>query len=197
MRDGQDIENLLDEIRQCRICEEHLILGPRPIVRAEPTAQLLIIGQAPGTRVHESGIPWDDPSGDRLRAWLDVDREAFYDGGRIAIMPMGFCYPGVAKNGGDAPPRPECAPTWHEKILEHLPNLKLTMLVGGYAQAYYLKGRRQKTMTETVRNWRDYLPDFLVTPHPSWRNTSWLKKNPWFEAEVVPYLRRSIQDVAD
>ena len=182
----------LQEIQRCQICAAHLALGPRPVVRAASTAKLLIIGQAPGTRVHETGVPWNDPSGDRLRDWLNVGREVFYDDSQIAIMPMGFCYPGVAKNGGDAPPRPECAPAWHAKILQHLPNLELTLLVGGYAQAYYLGGERLKTMTETVRNWRQYSPQFVVTPHPSWRNTAWLKKNRWFEKEIIPYLRGRI-----
>lgn len=172
------------------MCAEHLPLGPRPVLRIAPSATLLIIGQAPGTKVHESGIPWNDRSGDRLRAWLAVDKDTFYDESQIAIMPMGFCYPGVDKNGGDAPPRPECAPLWHERLLDHLPNIKLTLLIGMYAQAHYLGTRRKRTMTETVEAWREYIDEgYLPLPHPSWRNTGWLKKNPWFEADVLPVLR--------
>jgi len=184
------LSDLLDEVRACRICEAELPLGPRPVVRAAASARLMIIGQAPGTRVHESGVPWDDKSGDRLREWLDVDKAAFYDETRIAIVPMGFCYPGRQDKGGDNPPRPECAPAWHERLLAALPNIELTLLVGTYAQAFYLANRRKKTMTETVRAWQDYLPAFLPTPHPSWRTTFWLKKNPWFESDILPDLRR-------
>jgi uracil-DNA glycosylase len=187
------LKALLAEVRACTQCAADLPLGPRPIVRAKASARLLIIGQAPGTKVHESGVPWDDPSGDRLRDWLQVDKDTFYDEGRIAIVPMGFCYPGRAKSGGDAPPRPECAPLWHERMLAALPNVELTMLVGTYAQAHYLGKRRQKTMTETVREWRDYGPDLLPTPHPSWRTTGWQKKNPWFEEDVLPALRKRVK----
>lgn len=187
-----NLERLLAHIRACRICEAALPLGPRPVVRAETTARVMIIGQAPGTRVHESGIPWDDRSGERLRSWLGVPAETFYDAARIAIMPMGFCYPGRDPRGGDNPPRPECAPEWHARLLKRLPEVELTLLVGGYAQAHYLGKSRQKTMTETVRNWRDYVPHFMPTPHPSWRTTHWLDKNPWFEAEVVPEIRRRL-----
>jgi len=155
-----------------------------------PTAQLLIIGQAPGTRVHESGIPWDDKSGDRLRDWLDVDKGTFYDETRIAIMPMGFCFPGTNPKGGDNPPRPECAPEWHDRLRAHLPNIKLTLLVGSYAQSRYLGKTAKRTMTDTVRTFRDYLDrGFLPTPHPSWRTVGWAKKNPWFEDEILPVLR--------
>ena len=167
------------------------------MLRARASARLLIIGQAPGTKVHESGVPWNDPSGDRLRDWLQVDRDTFYDEGRIAIVPMGFCCPGRAKSGGDAPPRPECAPLWHERVLGGLPNVELTMLVGTYAQAHYLGKRRHKTMTETARAWRDYGPVFLPTPHPSWRTTGWQKKNPWFEADVLPALRKRVTELID
>ncbi len=184
-----DLETLLNDIRACQVCAEHLPLGPRPVVRAQETAKLLIIGQAPGTRVHETGLSWNDASGDRLRVWLGLDRDTFYDQSRIAIMPMGFCYPGRNKNGGDNPPRPECAPLWHEKLMACLPAVELTLLVGSYAQARYLGRNKAKTMTGTVRMWRDYAPDFLPLPHPSWRNTGWLKKNPWFEAEVIPVLQ--------
>ena len=153
------------------------------------SARLLIIGQAPGTKVHETGVPWNDPSGDRLREWLAMDRDTFYDEGRIAIMPMGFCYPGRNPKGGDNPPRPECAPAWHAKLLDHLTNVRLTLLVGTYAQARYLDTRRTRTMTETVRAWPEYGPEFLPLPHPSWRTTGWLKRNPWFETELLPDLR--------
>jgi uracil-DNA glycosylase len=183
---------LLQEIRRCRICAAHLPLGPRPVLRVRPSARLLIIGQAPGTRVHASGIPWNDRSGDRLRDWLAVDRDVFYDERRVAVMPMGFCYPGVDANGGDRPPRPECAPRWHAQVLARLPRIELTLLVGSYAQVYYLGKQRRATMSETVQAWRDYAPEYLPLPHPSWRNTGWLKRNPWFERELVPELRARV-----
>jgi len=183
------LETLLADIRACSECVAHLPLGPRPIVRASETARLLIIGQAPGTKVHETGIPWNDKSGDRLRDWLGIEKETFYDETQIAIVPMGFCYPGRDKNGGDAPPRPECAPLWHDKLLSLMPNIELTLLVGSYAQGKYLGKDRKKTMTETVKAWRNYAPLILPLPHPSWRNTAWLKKNPWFEEDVLPELR--------
>jgi uracil-DNA glycosylase len=186
---GRALASLLREIRACRVCAAHLPLGPRPVLRAKASARLLIIGQAPGTKVHESGIPWNDRSGDRLRDWLQLDREDFYDESRVAIVPMGFCYPGVDKNGGDRPPRKECAPLWHDRVMRRLPNIALTLLVGSYAQAYYLEARRQATMTATVRAWRQYLPGCLPLPHPSWRNIGWLKRNPWFEGELLPNLR--------
>ncbi len=188
-----EFAELLKEVRACRLCAGHLPLGPRPVLRMTSTARLLIIGQAPGTKVHESGIPWNDRSGDRLRQWLAMDRATFYDESRIAIMPMGFCYPGVYKNGGDRPPRPECAPAWHERLRTHLPDIELTLLIGQYAQARYLGARRGPTMTETVRAWRDHPPEFIPLPHPSWRTTGWLTKNPWFEDSLVPALRRRVQ----
>lgn len=188
----QSLASLLTEVRACEIYKDHLPLGPRPIVRVEASARLMIIGQAPGTRVHESGVPWDDKSGERLRHWLAVDDDTFYDQSRVAIVPMGFCYPGANPRGGDNPPRPECAPEWHERLRRLLPRIELTLLVGTYAQAYYLGSARRKTMTETVRCWRDYLPGFLPTPHPSWRTTGWLKRNPWFETEVLPELRERV-----
>ena len=188
-----DLDALLRQIRACRICEAHLPLGPRPVVRAKPSARICIVGQAPGTRVHESGIPWNDPSGDRLRDWLAIGRDTFYDEARFAIVPMGFCYPGRASSGGDNPPRPECAPEWHRPLLELLPNIELTILAGQYGQRYYLGKTRKKTLTETVTAWRDYLPDFLPTPHPSWRTTGWQKRNPWFEAELLPVLRERVR----
>jgi len=187
------LDDVLAKARACRVCAAHLPLGPRPVLRAAEGARLLIVGQAPGTKVHESGVPWDDPSGDRLRAWLGVDRVTFYDEGRVAILPMGFCYPGRHARGGDLPPRKECAPLWHEPVRARLPEVALTLLVGQYAQAYYLGPRRKASLTETVRAWRAYAPEFLPTPHPSWRSTNWLKRNPWFEAEVLPALRRRVR----
>jgi len=163
------------------------------VLLASTTARLIIVGQAPGTKVHETGIPWNDLSGDRLREWLALERETFYDPARIAILPADLCYPGRQERGGDNPPRPECAPLWHPRIRPLLPSIELTLLVGGYAQAYYLGKARGRTMTGTVCAWRDHLPDFLPTPHPSWRSTHCLRKNPWFEAEVVPVLRKRVR----
>ncbi len=186
------MDTLLGEIAACTICAENLPLGPRPVVQASAAARLLIIGQAPGTKVHETGIPFNDPSGDRLRDWLGVDRDTFYDPARIALMPMGFCYPGRYPRGGDLPPRPECAPAWHDRLRAQLGKVELTLLVGQYSQAHYLRDRRGRNLTETVRAWRDYLPAFLPTPHPSWRTIGWAKKNPWFEAEVLPELKQRV-----
>lgn len=186
------LDALLAEVRGCRLCEAHLPLGPRPVVRMAQTARLLIIGQAPGTKVHESGVPWDDRSGERLRDWLRMAPEVFYDETRVAIMPMGFCYPGRDANGGDKPPRPECAPTWHDALRAHLPEVDLTLLVGAYAQKRYLGGT--ESMTERVRAFRHHLADgFLPLPHPSWRTTHWQKKNPWFDDAVLPELRARVR----
>ena len=185
-------ERLLAEVRSCRICEAHLPNPPRPVLRAAPGASLLIVGQAPGRRVHESGIPWNDPSGELLREWLRLDRDAFYDERRIAIIPVGFCYPGTG-DPGDLPPRPECAPQWHPKLRAQLPAIRLTLLVGGYAHAYYLGARRKKTLADTVRARNEYLPEFFPLPHPSPRNRRWLKNNAWFEREVLPQLRRRVK----
>lgn len=182
------LDDIAAEARACRVCAD-LPLGPRPVLRVGAGARLLVIGQAPGTRVHETGIPWNDRSGDRLRDWMGVDRDVFYDESRIAIVPMGLCYPGVDRNGGDRPPRPECAPLWHPRLLPLMPSIELTLLIGSYAQARYLGGARERTMTATVASWRRYAPAFLPLPHPSWRNTAWLKKNPWFAEDVLPYLR--------
>jgi uracil-DNA glycosylase len=188
----QRLRKLLEEVRACRVCEAHLPLGPRPVLRADTRARVLIVGQAPGTRVHATGIPWNDPSGDRLRAWLDVDRDTFYDEQRFAIIPAGLCYPGRGRSG-DLPPRPECAPLWHPKLRALLPHIELTLLVGQYAQAYYLGARRKTTLTETVHSWREYAPEFIPLPHPSPRNTHWLQVNRWFERDVVPGLRRRVK----
>ena len=186
------LQALLKELRACRICEKQLPLGPRPVLRASTTARILIAGQAPGTKVHATGIPWNDPSGDRLRDWMNLDRDTFYDEARIAIIPMGFCYPGRDPRGGDLPPRKECAEHWLEGLLRHLPRIELTLLFGQYAQRHYLAKSRKKSLTETVRAWREYGPEFLPMPHPSWRNSGWLKRNPWFEREVLPDLRERI-----
>lgn len=191
----EPLDRLLAEIRACRACAAHLPLGPRPVLRAEISARIVIAGQAPGTRVHESGIPWDDRSGDRLRQWLDLDRDIFYDTSRVAIVPQGFCYPGRDKSGGDRPPRPECAELWHERLFALLPAVELIVLAGQYAQAYHLGARRKATLGETVAAWREYLPRHAPLPHPSWRNTAWLKRNPWFEAEVLPELRARVQAI--
>lgn len=188
---NQSLAKLLAEVRQCDLCAGALPLGPRPTLAAAPQSKILIIGQAPGTRVHATGIPWNDPSGRRLRGWLGVEAADFYDASKFAIIPMGFCYPGRLPRGGDAPPRPECAPAWHARLLAALPGIALTVLIGMYAQAYYLQDRR-RTLTETVGAWRQFAPEIIPTPHPSWRTTAWQKKNPWFEAELLPELRRRV-----
>lgn len=184
--------SLLAEIRNCEVCKADLPSGPRPIVAAHQDASIVIIGQAPGSRVHESGVPWDDPSGERLREWLGVDTETFYEPAKIALMPMGFCYPGRGKSG-DLPPRPECAPLWHPQVLDLLPAIKLTILIGDYAQRYYLQKKRQSTLTKTVKAWQDFRPAIVPLPHPSPRNNIWLSKNPWFGNDVLPYLRRRVK----
>ncbi len=191
----ETLDSLLERIRNCDVCHAHLPLGPRPVVRASVTSRLLIIGQAPGTKVHQSGIPWDDPSGARLRDWLGLDAETFYDERLVAIMPTGFCYPGRNPKGGDHPPRPECAPLWHGPLLSHLKSVELTLLVGMHAQAYHLQDTRKRTMTETVRDWRAYGPDVIPMPHPSWRTTIWMKKNPWFESEILPALKARVKNL--
>ena len=187
-----DFEGLLGEVRACRLCEAHLPNPPKPVLRASPSASVLIVGQAPGRRVHESGIPWNDPSGDLLREWLRLDRDAFYDERRIAIIPAGLCYPGTGESG-DLPPRPECAPHWHPRLRAHLPAIRLTLLVGSYAQAYYLGDRRKRTLAETVRARGEYLPEFFPLPHPSPRNRLWMKRNAWFERDVLPQLRKRVK----
>jgi len=186
-----EFSRLLDRIRACRLCD--LPLGPRPVLRGSPSARLLIVGQAPGTKVHASGIPWDDRSGERLRQWLDLTPDIFYDEQRVAIVPMGFCYPGRDSAGGDLPPRPECAPTWHPLLRPALGNVGLTLLVGRYAQAYYLGKGCRGTMTETVRYYRDYFPAFLPLPHPSWRTTRWERDNSWFGETLLTELRARVK----
>lgn len=185
---------MLAAVRNCRACEAHLPLGPRPVLRAGKTARILIVGQAPGTRVHMTGIPWDDPSGERLRAWMGVDNEVFYDESRIAIIPMGYCYPGQG-NGGDLPPRRECAALWLDQLLGKLPQIETTLLIGQYAQRYFLGSRRKSSLTETVMAWREYAPLFIPLPHPSPRNQPWFKQHPWFERQLVPMLRDRIETV--
>jgi uracil-DNA glycosylase len=189
MPSSDTLPSLFAEIRACRVCAAHLPLGPRPVIRGSQSARLLIVSQAPGTRVHATGLSFDDRSGDRLRDWLGIDRAVFYDESRVAIMGMGFCYPGVDAKGGDLPPRPECAPLWHPRLLPLFGAVELTLLVGSYAHRRYLGISRGKPMAEIVASWRDHLPRLFLLPHPSWRNTAWLRRNPWFEAEAVPVLR--------
>lgn len=190
----QSLDALLGEVRACRLCEGHLPLGPRPVLVAHAQARILVVGQAPGTKVHRSGVPFDDASGDRLRQWLGLDRSLFYTPQLVAFLPMGFCYPGRGASG-DLPPRLECAPAWRERLLAQLTCIELVLLVGQYAQAWHLGPRRRATLTETVRAWRDYWPAELPLPHPSPRNNLWLARNPWFEHEVVPALRQRIRAI--
>jgi len=186
------VDKLLAEIRACRICAAHLPLGPRPVLQASATSRLLIVSQAPGRKVHETGIPFNDPSGDRLRDWLGIDKAAFYDAGRVAIVPMGFCFPGTGR-GGDLPPRPECAPAWHPRLLPLLKQVQLTLVIGQYAQAGLLGVARGTRLTDTVQAWRDHLAHGrLPLPHPSPRNRLWLARNPWFETELLPVLRERV-----
>jgi uracil-DNA glycosylase len=189
---SESFDDLLAQIRACMACAPHLPLGPRPVLRGRPSARVLIISQAPGIRVHQTGLSFNDPSGDRLRAWLGIDREAFYDETRVAIMPIGFCYPGRDAKGGDLPPRPECAPLWHARMRKSFPAVELTLLVGRYAMNYYLPRSARGSMTETVACWRDFLPEYFVLPHPSWHTIRWLHDNLWFESEALPELRRRV-----
>jgi uracil-DNA glycosylase len=185
-------DRLVTEIRACVVCAPHLPLGPRPVFRGRPSARLMIISQAPGTRVHETGLSFNDRSGDRLREWLALDRERFYDETRVAIIPVGFCYPGRDAKGGDLPPRRECGPLWHARLRPFFPSIELTLLVGSYAIDFYLPLSSGRSMTETIARWRDFLPEFFVLPHPSWRNTGWLRNNAWFEREAMPELRERV-----
>ena len=189
------LPQLLREINACRVCEANLPHGPRPVLRVSSGATLLIISQAPGSKVHQTGIPWNDASGDRLRDWMNLDRCTFYDETRVSFVPIGLCYPGAEPNGGDKPPRPECAALWHERVLEYLPNVQLTLLVGQYSQKHYLGSRRKISMTETVKAFREYGPKFFPLPHPSWRSRIWMGKQPWFEQMLIPQLRRAVQRV--
>ena len=191
------LDKLLTDVRACRVCETHLPLGPKPVLRAKRSAKILVIGQAPGTKVHESGIPWNDASGKRLREWMSVGEDIFYDQKKVAIIPMGFCYPGKGTSG-DLPPREECAPLWHKMLFGLLPNIKVTLLIGQYAQKYYLGDSQlssYSTVTDTVKNWKNFAPKYFPLPHPSPRNTLWLKKNSWFEQKTIPQLRRKVRVV--
>lgn len=188
------LEEAMAAARACTLCTD-LPLGPRPVLRGTSSSKLLIVSQAPGTKVHMTGLSFNDRSGDRLRDWMGVDRDAFYDERRVAIMPMGLCYPGRNPKGGDLPPRKECAPMWQPRIRPLFKNVALTLLIGSYAVNYYLKDRRKRTLNETVAAWRDYGPDIMPLPHPSWRNTGWLKANPWFEEDLVPVLRARVKEL--
>jgi uracil-DNA glycosylase len=188
------LKTLLRAVRDCRACERHLPLGPRPVLRAAATARILIVGQAPGLRVHNTGIPWDDPSGERLRAWMGIDKEVFYDESRIAIIPMGYCYPGRG-NGGDLPPRRECAQLWLDHLLAKLPLIELTLLIGQHAQLHFLGSRRKSSLAETINAWREYSPAYIPLPHPSPRNTPWLQRNRGFERKLLPELRRRVDTI--
>ncbi|MGB0175770.1 MAG: uracil-DNA glycosylase family protein, partial [Owenweeksia sp.] len=188
------MKKLLSEIRSCTVCAPFLELGPRPVIAASPNSRIMIIGQAPGTSVHKTGIPWNDPSGKKLREWMAISDELFYDPEVVSLMPMGFCYPGKGRSG-DLPPRRECAPLWHQKLLAKMPGLKLTLLIGQYAQRYYLGNSAKTNLTETVRAYMDYSPTYIPLPHPSPRNRIWLKRNSWFEEEVIPELQKRISTI--
>jgi uracil-DNA glycosylase len=194
---GEDasLDALLRDVRACALCPD-LPLGPRPVLRVNPEARLLIVGQAPGTKVHNTGLPWNDRSGDTLRGWMDVDRETFYDESRIAIIPVGLCYPGRGKMG-DLPPRKECSRIWLPRILPYLPKVRITLLAGAYAQRVYLGERMKDNLTETVRAWREYMPDYVPMPHPSFHNLRWQQINPWFHEEVIPALRAAIKPLLE
>lgn len=187
------LKEILSEILACKICEAQLPHGARPVLQFHPKARILIAGQAPGRKVHDSGVPFDDASGDRLRDWMGVTREVFYDAGKIAILPMGFCYPGSSASG-DLPPRPECAIAWREQLLERLKQLEVTLVLGRYAQGYHMNTVNLQ-VTETVRAWRTYWPKVIPLPHPSPRNNLWIRRNPWFEAELLPALRKRVAEV--
>ncbi|WP_372970657.1 uracil-DNA glycosylase family protein [Marinobacter sp.] len=186
-------EELVAQVRQCRICESQLPLSPRPVIQISRDARILVVGQAPGRRVHETGLPFNDPSGDRLRDWMGIGRDTFYDENQLAILPMGFCYPGTGKSG-DLPPRPECAPAWRNLLLDRLEQIELTLVIGQYAHAWHLPGGKAP-VTERVRRWREVWPKMLPLPHPSPRNNLWLRRNPWFEEEVVPELQQRVRAI--
>lgn len=188
------MSRLFNEIRSCTICSEHIPLGPRPVFSVSAKSKVLIIGQAPGTRVHATGIPWNDPSGDELRRWLNVDRETFYNTDYFSIMPMGFCYPGKGKSG-DLPPRPECAPQWHSRLRNEMKGIELTLLIGKYAHDYYLGKSKKGSLTENIKSYREFLPQFFPLVHPSPRNKLWQKNNPWFKQELVPELQKTVHQL--
>lgn len=185
------MESLLTNVRNCQICKDHFVHDPNPVLTAHPESKIVIIGQAPGAIVHQTSIPWNDKSGDNLRRWLGINRSIFYDQSKIALIPMGFCYPGKGKSG-DLPPRSECAPLWHDVILHKINNVKLTLLIGQYAQNYYLVEQTEKTLTATVHNYQKYLPQYFVLPHPSPRNNIWRAKNPWFDQKIIPELQKEV-----
>jgi uracil-DNA glycosylase len=193
-RKSDTLPSLLAEIRGCRLCAPHLPHGTRPVLRISDSAKLLVAGQAPGMRVHTSGVPYTDPSGERLRAWMGIDHNVFYDESLVAIVPMGFCFPGYGATGSDLPPRRECVRTWHDRLFATVHKFELVLAIGAYAHRYHLEGRAGKTVGETVRAWRDY-DRVIPLPHPSWRNTAWLRQNPWFESELIPHLRQSVSAV--
>ena len=188
------MKNLLEEIKACTVCLPHLKDGVRPIVSVSPKSKILIIGQAPGSIVPKTGIPWNDKSGDNLRKWMGISEADFYDPDKIGIVPMGFCYPGKGKSG-DLPPRKECAPLWHTSLFDQMEEVQLTLLIGSYAQAYYLGDTRKRTLTETVKNYQAYMPEYMVLPHPSPRNNIWMKRNAWFGEEVLPQLKKLVNEV--
>lgn len=196
MKNNVEMDSLISEIKNCKICLPHLTQGVNPVLSASKESKIIIIGQAPGSIVHRTGIPWDDKSGDRLRGWLNVSKEEFYNENLFALIPMGFCYPGKGKSG-DLPPRPECAPKWHDLVLDQITNKKLILLIGSYAQRYYLKNFVKKTLTNTVKNYVEYLPMYLPLPHPSPRNNIWLKKNEWFEETVIPDLQKRVKNICN
>lgn len=191
---ANDFETTVAAVKACDICKPHLPLGPRPVFQISPTARILVVGQAPGRRVHETGIPFNDPSGERLRSWMGIDRSVFYDAAKIAILPMGFCYPGTGKSG-DLPPRRECAAHWRKPLLGFLPNIALTLAIGQYAHEWHLGKRQKESLTDTVKNWKEYWPDILAFPHPSPRNNMWLRRNPWFEDDILPVLRSRVDQL--
>lgn len=191
-----NLHDFVAEIRACQLCAADMERAPRPVLQVSDTAKILIAGQAPGNLAMESGRPFTDPSGDRLRDWLQISEADFYDPAKVAIVPMGFCFPGYDKNGADIPPMKRCAKTWHGPLFERLPQIELKVLIGGYAQKWHVGDQIEKTLTATVQKWREFLAQgVIVTPHPSWRNNAWLKRNPWFEAEVLPVLRARVQSL--
>lgn len=194
METNKQMITLLEEVKNCRVCENFLPLGPNPVITAGSKSKIVVIGQAPGKIVHETSIPWNDKSGDNLRSWMGIDKETFYNPDKIALMPMGFCYPGRGKSG-DLPPRPECAPLWHKRLLDLMPDIQLVLLIGQYSQNYYLRDKTHKTLTETVRQFQEYLPTYFPLPHPSPRNNIWQAKNRWFAEEVLPELKIRVHSI--
>ena len=191
---SDDLQTLIAEMRQCRLCEADMQRAPNPVFQLSETAKVLVAGQAPGNLADTTGVPFNDPSGDRLRDWMGVTRDEFYDASRVAMLPMGLCFPGYDAKGGDLPPMKRCADVWRQRVLDQMPGIDVILLVGGYAQRWHLGPRMGKTLTETVSNWKSYSSEHMFTvPHPGWRNTAWLKRNPWFEADVLPELRHAVR----